>query len=90
MYMYRYVCYRVCVCVQIWDWDPESNTDKLLIDVDPLFFANDPSLHQLLEQLVEGGVATAGSKQESMMDTLVHWTGVVLVKLVEIAVEVLV
>lgn len=76
--------------LQIWDWDPESNSTKLLIDVDPLFFANDPPLNELLDLLVEGGVVGAGSREETVVDTLIHWTGVVLVKLVEIAVEVLV
>lgn len=48
---------------QIWELDHESNTTKLIIDVDPLWIANDPKLHRLLESISgdyyyqEGGVS---------------------------------
>ena len=85
----------VCVCTQIWDWDPESNVDKLLIDVDPLYFANDPTLNRLLDALTQGGVTggihgSSSSGKESMFETVIHWTGVVIIKLAQIAVELLV
>ena len=62
---------------------------KLLIDVDPLFFANDPTLNRLLDQLVQGGVAYTGDGEESTLQTIIHWTGVVLVKVLQIALEIL-
>ena len=62
---------------------------KLLIDVDPLFFANDPTLNRLLDQLVQGGVAHTGDGEESTLQTIIHWTGVVLVKVLQIALEIL-
>ena len=89
------IVWCVCTCIQIWDWDPESNIDKLLIDVDPLYFANDPTLNQLLDTLTQGGVASAihGSSsggKESMFQTAIEWTGIVLLKLAQIAIEILV
>ena len=75
---------------QIWDWDPESNSNKLLIDVDPLFLANDPALNRLLALLAQGVVTGINAEgEDGVFDTFLHWTGVVLLKVVEIAVEVL-
>ena len=41
---------------QIWDWDPQTNSIKLSIDVDLLHFSNDRALHRLLGDIEMGGV----------------------------------
>ena len=49
---------------QIWEVDPESMIQKLIIDVDPLWMANDPNLHRLLESL----------SRDSPPDGTLNWT----------------
>ena len=77
--------------MQVWDWDPETNEEKLLIDVDPLVLANDPTLNLLLDTLRgddEGGKKR--QKNTTTFRTVLDWTGFLLLKTLEIAVEVLV
>lgn len=45
--------------LQVWDWDPETGRNVLLVDYDPLEIANDHTLHQLLEQLRQNAVVPA-------------------------------
>lgn len=75
--------------IQVWDRDVETNEEKLLIDVDPLVLANDPTLNHLLDTLrgYDGGRKRQNS---STFRTVLDWTGFLLLKTLEIAVEVLV
>ena len=75
---------------KVWDWDPETQEKKLLIDADPLVLANDPALHQLLDAL--RGVEEVGKGRGGHYATLkaiLDWTGFLILKTLEIAVEVL-
>lgn len=76
--------------MQVWDWDPETNEEKLLIDIDPLVLANDPTLNHLLDTL--RGYDGSGKKRQNSTTfrTVLDWTGFLLLKTLEIAVEVLV
>ena len=73
--------------MQVWDRDPESNEIKLLIDADPLFLANDPSLHRLLRNLARG--ETAGVDGYSTIMNILEWAGFLLLKALELIVEIL-
>lgn len=68
--------------------------EKLVIDVDPLVLVNDPIVHELLDQLAISGDGTArtragksqgGEEQKGALE----WIGVILLKIIEIAIEVL-
>lgn len=79
---------------QVWEWDPESKTDKLVVDVDPLRIANDPELTDVLQMLgadvtVTGKVASSKKDGGNLFSTLAEYAGLVLVKFIEIAIEVL-
>ena len=76
---------------QIWELDPETETLALIIDVDPLWMANDPKLHQLLEMLSIGNYivdqdfdSTAVSNLEMIKDWLVWITVNAIYILIEI------
>ena len=80
--------------MQVWEWDPESKTDKLVVDVDPLRIANDPELTDVLQMLgadvtVTGKVASSKKDGGNLFSTLAEYAGLVLVKFIEIAIEVL-
>lgn len=76
---------------KVWDWDPETRENKLLIDVDPLVLANDPDLHQLLDSLKgEEEVGRAKGGHYATFKSILNWTGFLILKTLEIAVEVLV
>ena len=66
--------------------------NKLIIDMDPLVLANDPTLHTLLESLYsEGqGIVMPQSTASDIVKKGLEWTGYVLLKLVELGVEILV
>lgn len=71
---------------QIWEFDHESNTTKLIIDIDPLWMANDPKLHRMLEWLSGSGGPVIGTS---------NWAGVLewiiwfVVNIIHILVEIL-
>lgn len=76
---------------KVWDWDPETQENKLLIDVDPLVLANDPALHQLLDSLKgEEEVGRVKGGHYATFKSILNWTGFLILKTLEIAVEVLV
>ena len=74
--------------VQVWDWDPESGRDVLLVDYDPFQIANDHALHQLLEQLSQN---TAAESQGvwSTLHHLAEWTLYLGLETVKVLIEVL-
>ena len=66
---------------QIWDWDPENSSFRLLIDLDLLHFSNDHTLHRLLDDLLlVEGVKGVGLEERTL------WTFDTLVKFVELSV----
>ena len=73
---------------QVWDWEPESGQQVLLVDYDPLQIANDPDLHRLLGQLMAGGVRSSEHTQPVLV-TVVEWAWFLFLKGLEIGVEVL-
>jgi len=76
--------------MQVWDWDPETNEEKLLIDIDPLVLANDPTLNHLLDTLRGYDGSRKKRQNSTTFRTVLDWTGFLLLKTLEIAVEVLV
>ena len=76
--------------MQVWDWDPETNKEKLLIDLDPLVLANDPTLNHLLDTLRGDDWDGKKRRNTTTFRTVLDWTGFLLLKTLEIAVEVLV
>ena len=76
---------------QVWDWDPDTNQRQLLIDIDPLVMSNDPRLFQLLEGLAGGEEVQSGQRSTvyGALKTVIEWVGYVLIKGLEIAIEVL-
>lgn len=75
---------------QVWEYDHEAKMEKLVIDVDPLWLANDPKLHQRLEVLKEhsGRDGAASSKSAGWVYATFEWSVWVLIKLIEIAADV--
>lgn len=64
---------------------------KLVIDVDPLVLVNDPTLNDLLDTLYGNDQAII-RKQTGASDLvmkLLEWVGFVLLKMLEIGVEIL-
>lgn len=57
---------------QIWEVDPDSLRQKLIIDVDPLWMANDPKLHRLLESL-SGDSPIAGALNWTVIKEWTVW-----------------
>lgn len=75
--------------MQVWDWDPITKQDVLLIDADPMMVLNDLELTLLVERIQSSDYsATAGKTGSKLMDIL-HFMGVVLIKLLEILVEII-
>lgn len=72
---------------QIWEIDHESNTTKLVIDVDPLWIANDPKLHRLLESVLVQGYFQ--SDEASSWIIIKDWIVWLLVNFLHLVVEVL-
>lgn len=75
---------------QVWETDPETKVEKLVIDIDPLWLANDPKLHEGLEQLKaqwKGGGESG--KGVGWLRNSIEWSLWLLIKLIEIAVELL-
>lgn len=65
--------------------------DQLVIDVDPLVLVNDPNLHELLDTLYgsDQGVIRTQTGASDMIKKVLEWVGFVLLKIVEIGVEIL-
>ncbi len=63
-----------------------------MIDADPLVLANDPSLHNLLDSLYSSGIAGTipSGAVVNMLKTLLEWTGFILLKILQVGVEILV
>lgn len=71
----------VWIVFQIWDWDPESSSFRLLIDMDLLHFSNDHTLHNLLDDLLlVEGVKGVGLEASTL------WTFDTVVKFIELSV----
>ncbi len=76
--------------LQVWEVDPETMTKQLIIDVDPLVLSNDPALHSLLDSLYStGGVVRTQTGVADVFRTLLQWTGFILLKMLEVGVEIL-
>lgn len=77
--------------IQVWDWDPESGRDVILVNYDPLQIANDPTLHQLLEQLSHNTVGLTAESQGawSTVSYLVEWALYLFLETLKIVVEIL-
>ena len=75
---------------QVWEYNYETQNDRLVIDIDPLLLANDPGLHRTIEGMRDPYSrhhgAAAGSN--NWFRDAVEWVLWVLVKLIEIGVEV--
>lgn len=56
--------------LQVWDWDPVAGHSVLLVNYDPLQIANDHTLHQLLEQLIQ----VQAVKSEGVWSAIQHIT----------------
>ncbi len=69
----------------------ETMTDQLVIDADPLVLANDPALHNLLDSLYFSEISkiSAESTTINVLKTALEWTGYILLKLLEVGVEIL-
>ena len=50
-----------CYLSQVWDWDPETGRQMLLVDCELLQVAHDNTLHQFLDQLLKGRVQPEGA-----------------------------
>lgn len=59
--------------LQVWDWDPETGRNVLLVDYDPLEIANDHTLNLLLEQLRQNAVVPA-AESKGVWLTIEHVT----------------
>ena len=56
--------------MQVWDHDPESGREVLLVDYDSLQIANDHSLHMLLDTLTRDG--KGAEYQKGVWPTVAH------------------
>lgn len=74
---------------QVWDWDHESQSQRLLIDVDSLLVANDPTLHTLLEEITVGKRPSESGGMKDTLKTIAEWGLWLLLKTLELIVEVL-
>ena len=74
----------------MWDWDPESQKQRLLIDLDSLLVANDPILNTLLEELTKDKSVVEGGGVQHAVKTAVEWGLFLFLKMLEFVVEVLV
>ena len=77
--------------MQVWEQDPESMEKKLVIDVDPLVLVNDPNLTELLNTLYgsDQGVIRTQTGATDVIKKVLEWVGFVLLKIVEVGVEIL-
>ena len=69
---------------QVRESDPETGREEIVIDADPLALLNDPELQDLLT-----GSATGSSADEPSLGKLVEWVGWIMLKILELAAEVL-
>lgn len=77
--------------LQVWDWDPETGHNALLVNYDPLQIANDHTLHQLLEQLIQSAVVQAVNSK-GVWSTLQHvteWAFYLSLETLKIMIEIL-
>lgn len=73
----------------MWDHDPETNLDVLLIDADPMVVLNDPQLTAIIERLPQQGGAGGVRRAGTTIRDIVEFMGVVFIKLCEILIEIL-
>lgn len=77
---------------QVWEYNHVTQNEQLIIDVDPLFLANDPILHMTIEALKGGRVHPSldmnYEEGVSWLRTTAEWIVWVLAKLIEIGVEI--
>ncbi len=83
--------------IQIWEWDPEKKREIMVIDADPMVLMNDPQLNELILYLQQdsgtGGGGTGGGAESNVKrvaKNTFEYAGIVLLKLLEILVEILV
>lgn len=69
---------------QIWEVDPDDNTKKLIIDVDPLWMANDPKLHRMLELLSTENHVHKGTSDWVAVKDWIMWFIVNFIHILEI------
>ena len=76
---------------QVWERDPESGRDVLVVDYDPLEIANDYTLHQLLGQLSKNPARLAQEMQGawSTLRYLAEWSLYLFLEALKIFIEVL-
>ena len=80
--------------MQVWDWDYDLQREVLVIDADPMRVVNDPELNDYIEQIRRDGSARVGSvggkgKRSSAGSQLLELMGAVLLKLLEILIEII-
>ena len=71
---------------QVWEFDPESMKETLVIDIDPLWMANDPRLHATVHMLHHGETMTG---QLGSVATALEWVFWFLLKVLQFGLEVL-
>ena len=71
---------------QVWEFDPEFMRDTLIIDIDPLWVANDPQLHATVHKLSHG---EAVASQLGSVATALDWIFWFLLKLLQFGLEAL-
>lgn len=74
--------------MQVWEWDPVSNQNVLMIDADPMLLSNDPRLAEMMATFHDEG-AEEGTGKKAAKDVL-EFLGFILIKFFEILIEILV
>lgn len=74
--------------MQVWEWDPVSNQNVLMIDADPMLLSNDPRLAEMMAAF-HGEGAEEGTGKKAAKDAL-EFLGFILIKFFEILIEILV
>ena len=75
----------------MWDWDPESGRDVILVNFNPLEIANDYTLHRLLQQLLDSGVGVSSERLGvwSSVANVAEWALFLLLESLKLLMEIL-
>ena len=76
---------------QVWELDPETGHNTLLVDFNPLQIANDHTLHQLLRQL-DSSAGVKGDSNEgvwSSIKDLTEWSFYLIFEALKIMIDIL-